>query len=221
MSWFACHRTKAADELQRKHPNAMLLFLIVARRARYEDDPCPITGLEKGECLIGDHESAGLTRQEYRTALGVLEKLDFLTTKRTNKGTTCKISERPLSSTVFTSFNHSLQPADQPADQPIANQQPTTKKKDIRKEEEQTLPFGSPEFASVWEDWKTFRIQKKSKLTTLSITRQFKQFSEWGERASIQSIEQSISQGWTGLFAPKRDKSKLEQTDFKASNVGI
>lgn len=84
-----------------------------------------------------------------------------------------------------------------------------------------TLPFASERFAEVWEDWKTFRKEKKCPLTPSTIKGQFKKFSKWGERVSIQAIEQSIENGWQGLFEPKRDTSKIQQQEFKASDVGI
>lgn len=50
-----------------KHPNAFLLLTIIAKRARRISGH--IDGLQIGDALIGDHESAGLSRQQYRTAL--------------------------------------------------------------------------------------------------------------------------------------------------------
>lgn len=103
----------------------MLLLMLVAFRARYADEPCPVLGLEHGEARIGDHESAGLSRQQYRTALETLEKLKFVTTKRTKKGTICKILVRPEQSTIFSIAKQPFQPSKEPSDQPDSNHQPT------------------------------------------------------------------------------------------------
>lgn len=123
--WVACIRGPAVDELQRSHPNALLLLFLIARRARFAEDPCPITGLRYGQCRIGDHESAGLSRQQYRTSLTVLEKLGFLTIKPTSKGTICEILPRDSESTIFEITKQSLQPPKQPPKQPSSNHQST------------------------------------------------------------------------------------------------
>jgi hypothetical protein len=226
MSWLAFHRTEAADQLQRHHPNAMLLLTLIARRARFVENPCPIHGTEFGEARIGDHEAAGLTRQEYRTALSVLEKRKFVTIKSTSKGTIAKIVERCSDTAIYSISKHSLQPSIQPSIQPEANHQPTISQplnKKVRKieGEEIPLPFTSERFAQSWEDWKQFRIQSKKKLTPLSITKQFKTLASIGESRAIAAIDHSIANGYQGIYEPKRDTSKIQQQEFKASDVGI
>lgn len=63
------HRGEEADFLQRNHPAAFLLLCLIARRARYTEEPCPMTGLRYGEALIGDWKEAGLTSEKsYRCA---------------------------------------------------------------------------------------------------------------------------------------------------------
>ena len=52
-----------------RHHKAFILLTFIALRARYSKSQSTINGLSTGECLIGDFESCGLTRQEYRTAL--------------------------------------------------------------------------------------------------------------------------------------------------------
>lgn len=72
------HRGEQADFLQRNHPAAFLLLCLIARRARYHEDPCPITGLRFGEAFIGDWKEAGLTsRKQYRCALERLKALQL------------------------------------------------------------------------------------------------------------------------------------------------
>lgn len=70
------HRGEQTDALQRNHPAAFLLLCLIARRARYTEEPCQITGLQFGEAFIGDWKEAGLTsRKSYRCALSRLEAL--------------------------------------------------------------------------------------------------------------------------------------------------
>lgn len=64
--------SKEFDYLLSKHPNAFLLLVLIGSRARrYDGEP---DGLIIGDALIGDYEACGLTRQEYRTALDILER---------------------------------------------------------------------------------------------------------------------------------------------------
>ncbi len=66
------------------------------------------------------------------------------------------------------------------------------------------LPFGSQAFITAWKSWVVYRKQLKKTLTDSSVQAQYKEFSLWGEQKSIESIEQSIKQGWQGLFEPNR-----------------
>ena len=66
------------------------------------------------------------------------------------------------------------------------------------------LPFGSEAFIASWKSWVAYRKEMKKKLTDSSVTAQCREFALWGEQKSIESIEQSIKQGWQGLFEPNR-----------------
>ena len=70
------------------------------------------------------------------------------------------------------------------------------------------LPFGSEAFLKAWKSWVVYRKEMKKTLTDSSVQAQFKEFVVWGEAKSIASIEQSIKQGWQGLFEPKQNFSK-------------
>lgn len=76
---------------------------------------------------------------------------------------------------------------------------------DVKRADEQPpLPFASKEFAEAWADWMTYRKEAKLKtLKPISIAGQFKKFVAWGEDRAIESIRESISNGWQGLFEPK------------------
>ena len=70
------------------------------------------------------------------------------------------------------------------------------------------LPFGSEAFLKAWKSWVVYRKEMKKTLTDSSVQAQCKEFVLWGEAKSIASIEQSIKQGWQGLFEPKQNFSK-------------
>ena len=82
------HRGEQADALQRNHPAAFLLLCLIARRARYTEEPCRITGLRFGEAFIGDWQEAGLRSiQSYRSAKVRLEALHLCNFQGTKTGT--------------------------------------------------------------------------------------------------------------------------------------
>jgi hypothetical protein len=49
-----------------------------------------------------------------------------------------------------------------------------------------------------------YRKEMKKTLTDSSVQAQCKEFVLWGEAKSISSIEQSIKNGWQGLFEPNK-----------------
>jgi hypothetical protein len=66
------------------------------------------------------------------------------------------------------------------------------------------LPFSSEEFSKAWQSWIDYRKELKKPLKDATVTAQWKEFLVWGEAKSISSIEQSIKNGWQGLFEPKQ-----------------
>ena len=65
-----------SDWLRKKYPNAFLLLSLIAERARRYNGH--IDGFKIGWALIGDHKSAGLSRQNYRTALDILQSYKII-----------------------------------------------------------------------------------------------------------------------------------------------
>lgn len=59
------------------------------------------------------------------------------------------------------------------------------------------------EWPELWADWQEHRRSIKKPLTLLSAKQQIKAMDEWGLGASIESLRQSLSNGWQGLFKPK------------------
>jgi hypothetical protein len=70
------------------------------------------------------------------------------------------------------------------------------------------LPFSSEAFSKAWQSWLDYRKELKKPLKDATVTAQWKEFVKWGEEKSIASIEQSIKQGWQGLFEPKQNFGK-------------
>lgn len=66
-----------------------------------------------------------------------------------------------------------------------------------------TLPFNSAAFQEAWADWISFRKEIKKPLTPTAIKMQLKLLASWREIDAIASIEQSVRNGWQGLFEAK------------------
>jgi hypothetical protein len=86
MSFLKLMKNKETMELATNAPNAFLLLLQIAWRAK-RTNGFNTHGLTIGQALIGDYKTIGLTEQKYRTAKGLLETWGFATFKGTNKGT--------------------------------------------------------------------------------------------------------------------------------------
>ena len=141
-------------------PAAFALLALIARRAWWRSR-FNTKGLEVGEALIGirDHETLGITEQQYKTRVKKLRKWGQITTRPTNKGTIANL----VSPLVFDiNAPHNCQPTNQlpdqrlsskqpPSNQPVTSQQPLTNKEKSEKEESKTrvLENGQPLLESI------------------------------------------------------------------------
>jgi hypothetical protein len=98
-----------------------------------------------------------------------------------------------------------------------SNQKPTPSVSSSVSSSEEDMGLVFPEnlktdgFSAAWKEWLAFRRQQKFRnLKTASMQAQIKVLSEWGESAAVESIKQSIRQGWQGLFEPKANGSSLD-----------
>jgi hypothetical protein len=61
----------------------------------------------------------------------------------------------------------------------------------------------NPELSAVWDKWLEHRRAKRWSTTNTYIAGWDEAFSQWGAAQAVQSINQSLLQGWQGLFEPK------------------
>lgn len=66
-----------------------------------------------------------------------------------------------------------------------------------------TIPFIDQELIDAWAEWEQHRKEKKQKLTPLSVKKQLKFLQGRSNQEIIAIIDQSIMNGWTGLFELK------------------
>jgi hypothetical protein len=81
-----------------------------------------------------------------------------------------------------------------------------------------SLPFSSKAFEDAWFKWVDYRKEIKKPLKPTSVDFQWKQFILWGEKKSIDSIEASITNGWTGLFEPRNFSNQNQKQPLTAKD---
>jgi hypothetical protein len=75
----------------------------------------------------------------------------------------------------------------------------------------------SPEFINSWQDYQLHRIQKKSSLTTMAISRLFAKLEKWGPSRAIKALEHTMEKGWAGVVEPKYDASPATEKKGRAA----
>lgn len=203
--WICLNRSDSLNALIRDHPAAFLLLTQIAIRARWTEDICPVTKLGYRECRIGDWRNAGLaSEKQYRLAKKVLIDCQFGAFRGASRGTVATLL--PLAPYGF-SNDCSGQ-----AEGQARGGQGATKNKVIRKDEEKedwpSLPFPSDSFRNSWEEWLSFRKEKKKPITPKAAARQFAEFVRYGEQAAKLAIESSILNDYQGVFPAKFSKIK-------------
>jgi DNA-binding HxlR family transcriptional regulator len=64
--------------------------------------------------------------------------------------------------------------------------------------------LNNEEFRRAWSEWVEFRREIKKKLTPSTVSKQLTELATWGSVKSIQAINNSIRNGWQGLFDPEQ-----------------
>jgi hypothetical protein len=75
----------------------------------------------------------------------------------------------------------------------------------------------TPSFKETWNRWLVFRSEIKHKVTPSTQSSQFKMLSKYPEPVAIQMLEQSITNGWQGLFELKSN-NKVNKNDIASDN---
>lgn len=83
-----------------------------------------------------------------------------------------------------------------------------TKAIPLRQSQDVVLPFNSEPFQTAWNEWQKYRSEKKKKLTPTTVKMQLSKLNDMGEANAIMAINESITNGWIGLFEPKGIKNQ-------------
>jgi phage replication O-like protein O len=68
--------------------------------------------------------------------------------------------------------------------------------------------LNTPEFLKAWGEWLVHRTQIKHKVTELTQQKQLKMLAQYSPKIAIAMIEQSITNGWQGIFVLSSPTSK-------------
>jgi hypothetical protein len=90
---------------------------------------------------------------------------------------------------------------------------------------EYTLPprLDNPDFFGVWNEWLNHRGDIKKPLTQNMVKAQLKMMAREGAAVSIETMQSSMEQGWTGLFPDKitGGKNNARFKNNKSNNEGF
>lgn len=108
--------------------------------------------------------------------------------------------------------------------QETINQEPFEPIKQKTKEEPLraigVLPFESEAFVDAWLEWEKFRKELGKKLTPSTAKKQMQFLGGWSELQAIGIINQSITNGWTGLFQLKAQINGTTKTTKQEQSAG-
>jgi hypothetical protein len=79
-------------------------------------------------------------------------------------------------------------------------------KKKKNKKSRFDLPEELSSLESVWKEWLQYKRERRTPMTTQTFARQINHLKRLGVKRAQLSIEQSIENGWTGLFDPRGEK---------------
>jgi hypothetical protein len=74
--------------------------------------------------------------------------------------------------------------------------------------------FPSDPFQRTWQEWEQYQKEKKKKLTLTMIRQQLKLLAAYSEAEAIAMIEQSIRNGWQGLFELKINAQREQKRGY-------
>lgn len=157
-------------------------------------------------------EEIGLTRQQLRKTLNELAATNYITNSTTNCGTNGKTN---LTICGKTNCKPST-PIKKPIEQPI--QQPTIQPIITAKTSSYDLSFIDPAFADAFTIWlnhkkKQFKFEYKTERSLKAAYAELVKLSGNDPDIAMQIVEQSMSNGWKGLFELKNNGTyKLTST---------
>ena len=73
-------------------------------------------------------------------------------------------------------------------------------------------------FVVAWTEYEQYRRERRlSVLKASSVKRQFKEMDQWGEPKAITAIQETIKNGWQGIFEPKQANGSTSKPRNRSS----
>jgi len=215
---------KSTDHGLLQNPNTFTLWCFLLLRASHKPYQQvvgnQVVDLLPGQVVVGRKALAkelGQTEAKIRRGLKLLETLGNVTISRTNKFSV-------LSVVNWGTYQNQDGANDQQVDQQAANKRPTddqqaaTNKNEENKKNEKKPPAGAfnrslfPEslcdadvakLMDAWALWYEYKREQRKTLTKSTATSQMKKLAQEAPDVAVAMIEQSIANGWIGLFELK------------------
>jgi hypothetical protein len=160
-------------------------------------------------------KATSMSPQMVRTFWALLEKDEMINRQSTSTSTKISICNYGNYQDVQPASNQQTT-----SGQPAVNQRSTTDKnvkkekndKNVKKKEVVIMPFDSPEFLKWWDYWKEYKskdhkFKYKSHLSEQAAAKKLSELAGGDEVKAVAIIEQSMAQGWAGLFELKSSES--------------
>jgi len=224
--------------------NVFRVFTHLILTANWEPKKWKGELVSRGQKVISIQKLAqetGLTEQSVKTAIKKLKLTGEITTKATNKYTIVTLinydfyqdKEKQLTNKTTSELTNEQQTTNKQlttTKQLINKETIKTKYKDhvekncdvsvktTKSENEVKIPdkLNTPEFLQAWEEWQTYRKQRRQTLTAFSIKKQLEFLSSIGAKDAVISINESIKNGYTGLFKVKQATRNNDNNGFDA-----
>jgi len=196
------------------------IWFYLISRVNYEDKG----KFKRGEALVryaDISEACGATKSQVDHAIRWLKKCQMLATRKATRGmfvTIVNYSTYQDLESYKSDTNGDLE-AKQKRNRSDTKDKKTKKANKTKKKDSVIFPpeLDTLDFRKTWDAWVQFRIEKKVKLTPSTIKVQLKKLSKLPVLTATAMINQSIEQGWQGLFQlkenckPKPEAPKADQ----------
>jgi hypothetical protein len=171
--------------------------------------------LEPGELIVGRKKLSKelmVSEQSIRTCIKNLKNWENLTIRSTNRFSIIKVINWELYQEQETQINQQIN-QELTSSQPAANHKTRSKEvKNVKNRTKESGGNGIPEWipTQIWADFKEFRIRKRAPLTSRAIKGIVTKLESLrlvgNDPESV--LEQSIVNGWAGVFEIKKDFKK-------------
>jgi hypothetical protein len=148
---------------------------------------------------------AGSVRYAIRPPIGTPEPL----LDDSNRDATTLIKEASIGTFQSANQGSHVPPIGTPRPQEVT--QRTNNNRNVPKRIEFPPGLSGDAFKAAWSEWEQHRKEIRKPLTPTSSHKQLTKLAAMGETQAIEAINQSIENGWQGIFPPKASADAVHQ----------